>query len=233
MKFFKGMVNYITGKDSEEIDNLQYYLKKIACDVSDIKDMQNERKEKIYNYRASLINERKEREMEQKLFLSVLDHIPDMIWAKKDTGEYIIANKAFREDFCYGMSWENLRGKTDLEISKIFKDKVGKENHTFGEVCVNSDEIILQTEKKRKFLEDGNIDGKLVKLLVYKSPIYNTEGVLFATCGYGRNVTLLHNSLSLALTSCKNCTNYEDKEGYDFLSNLFKEIDYAECYDDK
>ena len=42
-----------------------------------------------------------------------------MVWAKDLDGRYIVANKAFREKFCYGLSWNELQGKNDFRAGSL------------------------------------------------------------------------------------------------------------------
>lgn len=200
-------------------------VNEIAVDVAAIRKANEIRVTKVAEYKKRLEELQAKREEEQLLFMSVLDHLDDMVWAKDVSGRYIMANKAFREKFCYGMTWDELRGKTDVEIAKVFKAKVGNENHTFGEVCANSDEVIKRTNKAREFLEYGNINGELVKLIVNKSPVYDGDGVLFATCGSGRNITWLHDKLEEAMEYCSSC---QGSELYSALSKIFSDIEFKE-----
>lgn len=152
-----------------------------------------------------------------------MDHIDDMLWAKDIDCRYIVANKAFRNKFCYGLQWDEMQGKNDTELAKIFKDKVGDENHTFGEVCANSDEVILRTETSKEFLEYGKINGKMMKLVVNKSPVYNYEGKMFGTCGTGRDVTDWHDSLEEAIAKIQSgCSCFGQEETEMLLKELNK-----------
>lgn len=149
---------------------------------------------------------------QKNLTISVIDHLEDMLWAKDVEGKYILANRAFREKFCYGLSWDELEGKTDIELSKTFKKLVGEMNHTFGEICTNSDQIVMDTEESGEFLEQGKINGKTMKLVVNKSPIYNFKGIMFGVCGTGRDVTAWYEDLERAITECDMCDNAAGKE---------------------
>lgn len=189
--------------------------REIRCDVKHIREKYDETMHAIEKYKEDLRKEREIRLKEKNLFISVLDHLDDLVWAKDMDGKYIVANKAFREKFCYGISWEELQGKTDQELAKEFKHLVGEENHTFGEMCANSDVIIQETKVPKQFLEEGNINGKLMKLVVNKSPVYNFEGKMFATCGSGRDVTEWHDAVEKAIkelsAECP-CFQHEDAE---------------------
>lgn len=189
--------------------------REIRCDVKHIRERYDETIKAIEKYKEDLRKEREIRIKEKNLFISVLDHLDDLVWAKDMDGKYIVANKAFREKFCYGISWEDLQGKTDQELAKEFKHLVGEENHTFGEMCANSDVVIHETKVPQQFLEEGNINGKLMKLVVNKSPVYNFEGKMFATCGSGRDVTEWHDAVEKAIKELKaecSCFQHEDAE---------------------
>ena len=189
--------------------------REIRCDVKHIRERYDETIKAIEKYKEDLRKEREIRIKEKNLFISVLDHLDDLVWAKDMDGKYIVANKAFREKFCYGISWEDLQGKTDQELAKEFKHLVGEENHTFGEMCANSDVVIHETKVPQQFLEEGNINGKLMKLVVNKSPVYNFEGKMFGTCGSGRDVTEWHDAVEKAIKELKaecSCFQHEDAE---------------------
>ena len=202
--------------------NSHKVLSDIKDDVRAIRECHENRVANVKKFKEQLGTERTKRMNMQNLFISVIDHLDDMIWAKSVDGEYIMANKAFRDKFCYGMSWDELEGKTDGEIGVVFKAMVGEDNHTFGDTCAGSDEVVLKTKKAREFLEQGNINGKLVKLVVNKSPVYDKDGVLFATCGSGRDVTDLHAKLGIALQGCAGCEN--NYLGQQLLKDLFDKI---------
>ena len=190
MNKIMGILKYIWKQVN--VFDIPQLARDISCDVKHIRKYYDDSQKAINKYKEELEIERKARIKEQNLFVSVMDHIDDMLWAKDIDGRYIVANKAFRNKFCYGLQWDEMQGKNDTELSKIFKDKVGNENHTFGEVCANSDEVILRTETAKEFLEYGKINGKMMKLVVNKSPVYNYKGELYATCGTGRDITDWH-----------------------------------------
>lgn len=206
--------------------------REISCDVKHIREKYDETICAIEKYKDDLRKEKEIREKEKNLFISVLDHLDDMVWAKDMDGKYIVANKAFRYKFCYGMTWEELQGRTDQEIAKVFKELVGEENHTFGEMCANSDIVIHETKLPQKFLEFGNINGKLMKLVVNKSPVYNFEGKMFAICGSGRDVTKWHDDIERAVKeAAKGCECFHREDVARVLDELnkfrFKEGDHA------
>lgn len=199
--------------------------REISCDVKHIREKYDETIASIEKYKEDLRIEKESRQKERNLFLSVLDHLDDMIWAKDIEGRYVVANKAFREKFCYGITWDDLQGRTDVELAVRFKKLVGEENHTFGEMCANSDVLIQETKMPQKFLEEGTINGKLMKLVVNKSPVFNHKGEMFATCGSGRDVTEWHNAVEKAIKELRcecSCFKQEDVEKILDELNKFK-----------
>ena len=120
-----------------------------------------------------------------KGLLNVLaETIPDMLWLKSTDGVYLYANNKIRE----GLLFCNPIGKNDVECAVVAKEKFGDGNHTFGEMCGNSDKVILETMKPQRFMESGMIKGKMTYLEVYKAP-FMLNGVFVGVCGVGRDMT--------------------------------------------
>ena len=202
----KSFLSYIN------IFDIPRLTREISCDVKLIRDKYDETIKAIEDYKKELELERDKRAKERNLFLSVLDHLDDMVWAKDLEGKYIVANKAFREKFCYGITWDELQGMTDVELAKKFKKEVGEDNHTFGELCANSDVVVQRSKLPQKFLEDGNIDGKFMKLVVNKSIVVNSNNKMFAICGSGRDVTDWFVAIEKAIKNLKAEYSCFDKE---------------------
>lgn len=215
--WLKSFLQYIN------IFDIPRLAREISCDVKHIREKYDETMAAIEKYKEDLRIEKESRQKERNLFLSVLDHLDDMIWAKDIQGKYIVANKAFREKFCYGISWEDLQGRTDIELAIRFKKLVGEDNHTFGEMCTNSDVPIQETKIPQKFLEEGNINGKLMKLVVNKSPVFNYQGEMFATCGSGRDVTEWHDAVEKAIQELRcECACFKQEDAEKILNELNK-----------
>ena len=215
--WLKSFLQYIN------IFDIPRLAREISCDVKHIREKYDETMAAIEKYKEDLRIEKESRQKERNLFLSVLDHLDDMIWAKDIYGKYIVANKAFREKFCYGITWNELQGKTDVELSVEFKKLVGEENHTFGEMCANSDVTVQETKIPKKFLEEGNINGKLMKLVVNKSPVFDHRGEMFATCGSGRDVTEWHNAVEKAIKELRcECSCFKQEDIEKILNELNK-----------
>lgn len=139
--------------------------------------------------------------------------IPDMLWAKDLDGKYLYANQAIRDGLLFD---RRPIGKNDMEISRNAKKRFGPENHTFGEVCGNSDLVVLENEEKQRFLEHGLVKGKMLYLEVYKAPLY-ANNTLIGVCGTGRD-----------LTEYVETYRAHDCAGCDRMDDIFKKYEFGD-----
>lgn len=117
---------------------------------------------------------------------TMIEKLPDMLWFKDVDGKYIYANKAIRENLLLD---ENPEGKTDLELSYAAKQEYGDREHTFGEVCCDSDKDVLENGYEgKKYVESGKVKGKMLHLEVNKS-IVKVDGEIIGVVGSGRDIT--------------------------------------------
>ena len=118
-------------------------------------------------------------------------HLPDMLWVKDLNGVYMYANKAICDGLLMAKDTDEPIGKGDvffaLREREAHKDKA--DWHTFGELCFNSDQVVIDNDKAMKFEEYGNVKGELMYLEVYKAPFYNKDGKAIGTVGAGRDIT--------------------------------------------
>jgi len=119
------------------------------------------------------------------------DTVPDLIWAKDMDGKFLFVNRAMCENLLSARDTEEPIGKTDM----FFADRersAHPENtdwHTFGEICVNSDELVKSSKRPGRFYEFGNVKGEFLHLDVHKAPLWNEHGEMMGTVGCGRIVT--------------------------------------------
>lgn len=158
----------------------------------------------IKKYQELYIEPKKVSEMRHMLE-TIGDTIPDMLWLKDLDGKYLYANKAIKEKLLFQ---EDPIGKTDVFCALKAKEKYGKENHTFGEICSNSDQIIIENKKPQRFLENGNILGKMMYLEVYKAPLFDDDNNLIGVCGVGRDMT--DYVLAFRESGCHSCDSMND-----------------------
>jgi PAS domain S-box-containing protein len=119
------------------------------------------------------------------------DNVPDLIWAKDLHGRFTFVNRAMCEKLLNASDTEEPIGKTDLYFAEREKDSHPDlpEWHTFGQICIDSDAVIMSLQRPEKFDEFGNVKGQFLSLNVYKAPFLDEQGVMIGTVGCGRDVT--------------------------------------------
>ena len=212
MNIFKKIGDFLGNSIYGEIESK---LEKILEEIEKDKD-------RAENLERELQRARLEREEYKNLVIAIGDSIPDMMWAKDINGKYIYANDGILKGLFYGTDYRNVIGKTDIELAKICKSIAGDVNHTFGEICGNSDIVVLDTLRKGRFLEWGLIDGNEMYLEVFKAPLYDSNGTIVGTVGTGRDVTEWYISIKKAVLSAEKCINKCNKS---VSSLILKELD--------
>lgn len=122
-----------------------------------------------------------------KLMRLMADTVPDLIWAKDLDDSYLFANKAICEKLLMCAPDESPLGKNDLFFAH--RERHRGHQHTFGEICINSDSIVKDTRAPGRFLEDGLVQGQYLVFDVHKAPMFDELGNLIGTVGAGRDVT--------------------------------------------
>ncbi len=211
MNIFKELSDFLGNAIYGEIElKLQKILDEIEQD-----------KTRADNLEKELQRARLEREEYKNLVLTIGDTIPDMMWAKDISGRYIYANNEILNVLFYNTDYRNVIGKNDIQLSYICKGIVGSENHTFGEICLNSDAVVLKNLQKGRFLEWGLINGKEIYLEVYKAPLYS-NGEVVGIVGTGRDVTEWYTSIKETVLNSDSCIT---KCNNHISSLILKELD--------
>ena len=132
----------------------------------------------------------KKNEEKIRLFKLIMDNIPEMVWAKDKNGRFIFVNKEDAK-FLGVKDTEKPIGKDDMFFVNRYKEERPdrKDWFTFGKQCINSDKIVLKSGKPRRFFESGNVRGRFLYLDVIKAPIFDENGEIIGTVGFGRDVT--------------------------------------------
>lgn len=119
------------------------------------------------------------------------DNVPDLIWAKDLEGKFLFANRAICDKLLNATDSEEPLGKTDLFFAEREKRSHPSDPnwHDFGQICFNSDQVVMSTKKAQRFNEFGNVKGEFLYLDVYKAPFWNERGEMIGTVGCGRIVT--------------------------------------------
>ena len=143
-------------------------------------------------------------ERQDIIFRAMIENMPDMVWMKDLEGRYLYANSAIRDGLLFD---RNPIGKNDITLSTNAKKIFGSDNHTFGEICGNSDIEVITTKKSGRFLEDGKVKGKMMYLEVFKAPII-INGELIGVAGSGRDMTDYIEAYRVH--NCKGCDKMND-----------------------
>ena len=130
-------------------------------------------------------------------------HLPDMLWIKDIEGTYIYANKALCDGLLMAKDTHEVVGKNDVffALRERGKHKDNPNWHTFGELCFNSDQVVIENNKPMRFEEFGNVKGKMLYLEVFKAPFYDRKGKIIGTVGAGRDITELKQAQEKRLKS--------------------------------
>jgi len=166
------------------------------------------------------------KEHNSELLNLLTKHLPDMLWVKDLDGKYIYANQAICDGLLMAKDTKEPIGKGDvffaLREREAHKDK--PDWHTFGELCFNSDQDVIDNNKAMKFEEWGNVKGKLMYLEVYKAPFYDKDGNIVGTVGAGRDITEMKKVQTDLEESLKILSNQKIQLAYqanhDSLTNL-------------
>jgi PAS domain S-box-containing protein len=129
---------------------------------------------------------------QEAIMEAMMEVLPDMLWMKDLEGNYLYANKAIRDGLLFD---RDPIGKNDVTMALAAKERFGADNHTFGEVCDNSDVVVINktkdgsfTKDDGRFLEEGKVKGEMMHLEVFKAPVF-FEGELIGVVGSGRDLT--------------------------------------------
>lgn len=119
------------------------------------------------------------------------DNVPDLMWAKDLDGKFTFVNRAMIERLLGARDTDEPIGKNDMYFAERHRLERpdDPEWFTFGEICVNSDEVIISIRRPEKFDEFGNVYGQFLFLDVYKAPFIDENGIMIGTVGCGRDVT--------------------------------------------
>jgi two-component system, cell cycle sensor histidine kinase and response regulator CckA len=137
------------------------------------------------------------RESEQRykslysLMRLMCDNVPDLIWAKDLERRFVFVNRAVCEKLLIAEDTTEPLGKDDMFFVQRERDAHSDNPnwHTFGEICVDSDSVVINNQEPQRFDEFGNVKGQFLYLDVYKAPFLNEQGEMIGTVGCGRDVT--------------------------------------------
>ena len=138
------------------------------------------------------------------LLRMMCNNAPDLIWAKDLDGRYLFANQAMCDVLLKARDTDEPIGKKDLYFAARERAEQPEDPdwHTFGEICLDSDQVVLASRQAGRFDEFGNVRGKFLWLDVHKVPFFDASGELIGTVGCGRDVTR-EKEMEEALRQCE------------------------------
>ncbi|NTW48464.1 MAG: PAS domain S-box protein [Chlorobiales bacterium] len=119
------------------------------------------------------------------------DTVPDLIWAKDIEGHFLFTNKAVCEKLLGAKDTDEPIGKNDMFFAQRERNSrpENPKYHTFGEECIDSDQVVIATRKPERFEEYGNVKGEFLFLDVHKAPLWDEHGNMIGTVGSARVAT--------------------------------------------
>ena len=154
-----------------------------------------------------------------ELLKLLTQHLPDMLWVKDLDGYFIYVNQAVCDGLLMAKDVLEPIGKNDVYFA--LRERAFNQDkpywHTFGELCSDSDYVVIENNKAMKFEEYGNIKGELLYLEVFKAPFYDKDGKIIGTVGVGRDITELK---KIQLDLEKNLQVLEYQANHDDLTDL-------------
>jgi diguanylate cyclase (GGDEF)-like protein len=163
---------------------------------------------------------------DSELLKLLTEQLPEMLWVKDKDGKYIYANKAICDNLLMARDVKEPIGKDDVFFAMREREahKEKPEWHTFGELCSNSDQVVIENNRPMRFEEYGNVKGKLLYLEVFKAPFHDAEGNVIGTVGAGRDITKLKEVQQELEKSLKKLeeqrTRFEFQATHDALTGL-------------
>ena len=119
-------------------------------------------------------------EDERNLLRTLIDNIPDRVYAKDTQGRKNLANSADWRA-CGGSSAQDVLGKTDFDI---YPSEQAAQYWAVDKAVIDSGIPVSNLEEPGR---DGN--GNPVWILTTKAPLHDTKGQVFGLVGIGRDIT--------------------------------------------
>lgn len=121
-------------------------------------------------------------------FNTAIDSIPDLVWFKDSRGAHLIVNNSF----CKAVE------KTKSQIYKkghYYIWDIPKSEYDQGDyVCLESEDIVIEARKTCLFDEKVKTKSGMRQFRTYKSPLIDSDGNIFGTCGIAHDVTDIQNT---------------------------------------
>ena len=123
----------------------------------------------------------------KNLYTTVMDSIPELSWCKDLDGKHFFVN----ESFCNTVQ----KTKTECEgRDHYYIWNVKPKEHDAGQIaCVDSETVVLKELRTLKIEETIEAPDGMMKLMTYKSPVYDEFGEVIGTAGVASDITNFSN----------------------------------------
>ncbi len=168
---------------------------------------------------TNLIIEQERIERERALLDTVISASPDLIWLKNLDGVYLSVNPRFAAFI--GKSPDDIQGKPDYAVLP---------DPLYGRASMNAKDVIATGETHRTEECLCFADGHEEILDIVREPVFNSDGVLRAILGVGRDVTqrvVIEKELRKTqreLMQAVDSANMASKAKSEFLARMSHEI---------
>jgi PAS domain S-box-containing protein len=169
----------------------------------------------IYRRRtAELCRERESLARESHDLRTVIDNIPDFVYAKDTQSRFIVANRAVARHM--GASEPNeLIGKTDFDF---YEHHVARAFYEDEQALLRSGEPLINHAEK-----GVDSQGVLTDVLTTKVPIHDEKGRLLGVVGIGRDITARVRA-EAEIRRAREAAESANRAKSDFLANMSHEI---------
>ena len=139
---------------------------------------------------------------ERNLLRTLIDNLPDHIYAKDVDGRFILANVAVARHMG-GKKPEDLLGKTDFDFYK----------RALAEKFNTDEKMLIQSGKPLLYHEEYNRDpvGNIVWTLTTKVVLHDSQGKAIGLIGIGRNITDIKEARGNLENAYKNLKENQEK----------------------
>jgi two-component system sensor histidine kinase/response regulator len=150
---------------------------------------------------------------ERALLRTVIDNVPDFIYAKDVDGRFLVANTAVARNL--GMTPDQLLGKHDFDL---FPPEVAKSFHDDEQALIRSGRPLVDREE---IVTDAA--GQPHDFLTSKIPVVDERGCVTSLVGIGRDITL-RTRLLAEMREAREAAEAANRSKSEFLANMSHEI---------